>query len=395
MKQLIAMAMVVTAFGQAQAQTQTAVVVPVAPQAAPIVTQAPQKRTVIYDERTNQLVEVSPQVKTTSEASAAAPIYILNGGAQVQEQPTMVVQDSPLNNSPAEGARKSRQDAESATEDGIVQALEKARMEDELRRRDKFNSAIAGTPTPTPTPAPAPVVVAPVAPIQEVTVVPAPVAAPQAVVEAPKAEKEEENVDIKAEIRAALAETEAKKPEEPKAEYYVGGLVGIGTYHGIGNIKSNGAAGFSVGMASPQGIVVDGSFLYGNYELEDQYQTRGYWEPYIVDMTQMNIGAAVKYQLPLGKVRPAAGPAISYTRRAYDDDGIEVKTTNSVDLGLASSLDVAVTSNFAIGVDFKYYWNMTSSSSNSYERESIIDSDSNDPEDLNYYQLGLAAKILF
>ncbi|MES2856928.1 MAG: hypothetical protein V4692_13760, partial [Bdellovibrionota bacterium] len=253
MKQLIAI-LAFFMFAQAQAQTAqtTTVVTPQAAPAAVAAPQAPAKRTVIYDERTNQLVEVSPQITTTSEATAAAPIYILNGGAQaqIQEQPTMVVQDSPLNSSPADAVRKQRQEAESSTEDGIVQALEKARMDDELKRREKFNNAIA----PTPTPAPAPQAAAVVAPIQQVQIVPAPMAAPQAVIETPKAEKADvDNVDIKAEIRAAIAEaTPAKVAEGPKEQYYVGGLVGLGTYPGIENVRGNGAAGFSVGMVSPE-----------------------------------------------------------------------------------------------------------------------------------------------
>jgi hypothetical protein len=393
MKHLIAfLAFVMCAQVQAQTAQQTTVV---APQAAP----AQAKRTVIYDERTNQLVEVSPQIHTTSEASAAAPIYILNGGAQaqVQEQPTMVVQDSPLNASPAEGVRKQRQEAETQTEDGIVQTLEKARMDDELKRREKFNAALQPTPTPAPTPAPAPVAVVPVvAPVQQV--VAPPMAAPQAVIESPREEKREEkdNTDLKAEIRAAIAEASPAKEAAPKEQYSVGALFGIGTYPGVQNMKGNGSAGFSVAMTSVDRWVGEGSFLYGNYKLENiymnDYDAFGNPVAYLVDMNQMNIAVAAKYQLLGGKLRPAVGPAASYTRRSYVKDGQNLKTSNAVDVGIASSIDLALSAGFSIGFDLKYYWNLTSSSD---QHESIYWSDHHNPEDLSYYQAGISAKLLF
>ncbi len=431
---------------QAQAQ-QPVQQVQVAPAAAPQLAPAP-KKTLIYDERSNQLVEVAPQVEASPSnqaqnnasatatavapaapaAPAASPIYILNNQrlqgyqgatqAAVQEQPTTVIVDAPAKASASEAVRKQRAETEAGTEDGIVQALEKARLEDELRRREKFNAAIAA-------PAPAAtavqqqqVVVAPAAPVvaapatvvqqqQAVVATPAEVVvveevAPQKPQKRKKVvvEEAEEQVDVKSEIRAALAERDLKK-EDKKTNYYVSGLVGMGVYPDADYIQSALATGFTVGMVLPSNLVVEGSFSYGNYTLG----YTDYYNPFTIDMSQYDFSAAVKYQIFSGKIRPNVGAIATYVNRNYTSDwfatggyGSNNVSSNSLNAGLTAGLDVAVSSNFSVGVDFRYLWsvaakdsytgNWTGTNNNNAWRPATID-------EMAYYMTSLAAKFTF
>ena len=445
MKNLIAfLAFVMMSQAQAQAPAQVQVVT-AAPQ-APIVAQAraPQaKKTLIYDERTNQLVEVSPQVQAapvTAEAVATAPsnapIYIVNNqklqGYQgaVQDAPVTVVQEAPVKVSPSETIRKERAGAEAATEDGIVQTLEKARLDDEVRRRNKFNDALNSTVSATtqsatatatvvaPIAAPAPVAapaVAATAVVEENEVVEVVPQKPQRASKRKKVILEDETsdnkVDVKAEVRAAIAEQSAAPLN--LTSYYVAGQVGTASYPDYANIRGKLASGFSLGMVTPERFVFEGSFMYGQFEVDDIAgpQATGY----TLDMAQYNFSAAAKYQILPGKLRPTIGAIASYTRRSYsiqgysgygNGSGDSILSTNAFDAGLQAGLDLAITNNFSIGADFRYLWNIASQNSDSNVRNGRYYPNNNNGytnansgfkvvEDLSYYLATVAAKFTF
>jgi opacity protein-like surface antigen len=379
-----------------------------------------QKRTVIYDESTNEIVEIQPEVaEATSQPAGLAPIYILNnriqGAApQVQEQPAAIVQDTPLKASAAEGMRRKRQDEEVATEDGIVQALEKARIEDELRRRDRFSNAIspateeaktqaapqpAQQPEPTPVAQPAP---APVPVVQQVV----PVYVQDVVAEEePKPRKrpvtdDEETSAVRSEIRASF---EATKPQtEAKQSVYVTGLVGMGTYDNVVNVRGDLAGGFAVGVITPERLIAEGSFLAGDYLLEDVYNSwdpiNGIYYPRMVDMRQYNVGGALKYQILPGKLQPTVGALASYTRRNFSERGYDFKTSDSVDLGLQAGVDLALTENFSLGFDFRYFTNLVYrevTDYSAYPQSFVYDRQRNEIEKLDYYMTMLTGKLTF
>lgn len=401
-----------------QAQAQTPVMESVedtaAMQSAQTLPPAPKKRVVLYDERTNEVVEVQPQVSAEAQqgATVASPIYILNnqkyqgyqgtqqssGQAQVQEQPTTIVSDSPLAASPADHMRKRRQDAETATEDGIVQALEKARMEDEIRRRDRFNSAIGsggaeqGSPV---APQPQPIVVQPV--IEKV--VPAPVVLDEEesdeLEEVVSKKKQESKVDIRAEIRAAIDDVTAK-PEE-KSQFFISGLVGLGKYPDVVNVRGNVASGVVLGMVTSERVVAEGSFIYADYELEDMWRTDSFNPsfPRIVDMRQYNFGMAIKYQLLPGRLRPNVGVMANYVRRSFDERGYEFRTSDAFDVGLVTGLDLYLTEVFAIGVDFRYATNVSYRDNTSYRSSFVYPQSRNEIEKLDYYTGTLSGKFTF
>lgn len=368
------------------------------------------------DADNSEIVAAPTPAKTSPQSQ---PIVILNnqrvqsyqganqesqqGAVQVQEQPVTVVQDSPLSPSPAEVMRKRRQATEAATEDGIVQALERARIEDEMKRRDKFNNAIAPVVT-EPTPAPTYV-----QPVQEVVVAP--------VVEPVKPSKERYKVasedygddddlkderigavDIRSEVRAALEEVKPHKEE--KNEYYVSGFASFGNYDQVININSSMGYGFSVGTMLPDRLIAEGSFTYGNYEIEKLYYNSwgGYQTspfPMIVDMRQYSVSAALKYSILPGRFRPLAGAILSYTRRVYSFESYDFRTSDAVDVGAMAGADLQVSDNFAIGIDFRYMTNL-GYKQNLRPRESFVLSQSkHDPERLNYYMLNLIGRFTF
>jgi len=374
------------------------------------------KKAVIYDERTNELVEVQPQVQAQVvpaqvvesapiASSAPAPIYILNnqkyqgyqGGAtaqsqQIHEQPLTVVQDTPLTGSAADGMRRKRQDVEAATEDGIVQALEKARMEDEIRRREKFNNAIgtgAGD---------ASTVVTPVAPTyQQVQPAPQPVVqqvVPQTVVVEKEADKEEEKVDIRSEIREALREAQPEAESEPR--YYVSGQVGMSKYPDVINVRGNVSTGFSVGVVTAERVVAEGSFIYSGYEMEDVRTSSTYY-PRIVDMKQYNVDAALKFQPLSGRFRPAIGGVVSYARRNFSEGGYGYRNSDAFDIGVVAGADLQVTKSFALGVDFRYLTNVAYRDSKNSPASFVYPQIGGDTpiEKLDYYTGALVGKFTF
>lgn len=340
------------------------------------------------------------------------PIYILNNQRQgvaqqakqaaVQEQPVSVVQDSPLKVSAADQMRRSRQDSEAQTEDGIVQALEKARIDDELKRRDKFNSAIA------PVAAASANVNGDNNTVQQTVqqVAPVKVAKPKEKIYVAEADLDdedearpakrapkEEKVDIRSEIRTALAES---KPAE-KSTYYISALAAFGTYDGVRNVDNSMGYGFAVGTIAPERWVAEGSFTYGQYQMADVYN--GYWggqyNPFIVNMTQMNFAGAAKYQILPGKFRPLAGALLSYTRRTYSYEGFDsFRTTDAMDIGVLGGADLLVSDSFALGFDVRYFTNL-GYKSNTPNRNFLYEKRRNDPEKLDYYTVNFLAKVLF
>ncbi len=375
--------------------------------------------------------------------SSGNPIYILNNQrihesqqatqgqsaaqAAVQEQPTSIIQEAPLKASPADQMRRKRQDAEVQTEDGIVQALEKARIDDELRRRDKFNNAIAPVNQAASQQTNGASVVGDNNTVQQSNVVQQPqvqvVPAPQpvkkarsaqeeldeedAIIEKParKSEPKEEKVDIRGEIRAAMAESSAKKIEDEKQSYYVAALASFGTYYDVVNVDRSLGYGVAVGTVTPERFVVEGVFMYADYHIAEMYSFGPYgsggggyyngpYSPGMVNMRQYTFGAAAKYQFLPGKFRPVAGALLNYNRRNYSYDQYgSFRSTDAIDVGALVGADLQLTPGFALGVDFRYNTNLGYRSSNPGEAFSY--QAANNPEKLDYYTVNLIGKFTF
>lgn len=367
---------------------------------------SPQKATVLPSAVQVNVTNASSQGQT----QGAEQVQTVS---QAQKQPTTVIEASPLTESRADRIRKARQEVEVQTEQKIVEKLELSRIEDERRRSeilfgDKFNqlNGVNNTPvTPapvvvaTPTPAPAPVVVAPVvvaaptpAPIQEV--------AP--VVVAPVAKEEHlSKEDVRNEMTAALEDFNKEKKTQDK--WTMGALLGVGEYPDAVNVKGNYAVGFTAGKKFQDRIMVEGSFLYSTYSVEQVYGGgiyQGQYYPRITSMDQYSAGMTAKYNLWQAALRPVIGATMAYTYRAFTDTQFAAynsdATSQALDVGAVIGADLDVSEGFSLGLDMRYMTNVTSKTSSNFQNSIIYQNKSTTPiEKFNYYTLGLIGRTTF
>ncbi|WP_413561060.1 hypothetical protein [Bdellovibrio sp. HCB209] len=336
------------------------------------------------------------------------PIYIINSPAQaaqasaatqqVQKQPTTVIEASPLAESRAEAIRKSRQDAEVQTEQKIVEKLEQSRMEDEKRRADvlfgdKFNNLNQQQQVPVQQPVAAPVVVAPVA-------APAPV-----IIEKQVQDDSATRELIRQEMAASL---EKNKPEEPIRSKYVSGLIGLGDYPDVSNVKGNYSLGVAFGN-KVDGFIIEGSFLYSNYTVEQgNWITYPYGYNNNVDVNQYTGALAAKIQFFDGIVKPVIGALAAYSYRTYEMknnswayayNNKSEANSHAVDLGALVGADLEFSPKYSIGLDFRYMWNLSNrinyDNNNSYQSYQNQVMNYNPIEKLQYYVMTVSGRMNF
>lgn len=353
----------------------------------------------------------SKKALATQNVQAPQPIYILNqatptSSAQatntstqtaIQKQPTTFVEASPMVESKAEQMRKSRVDAEAQTETKIVEKLEMSRLEDEKRRADvlfgnKFDQ-LNNKPVEVVQPAP----VVPPVPVQVIQ--PAPV---QVVTPIDKEEKETLSRDaVREEIHAAL-KAEQEADSTPVEQRYFNGLVGFPDYPDATNIKGNYSLGASFGTKYDDTYAVEGSFVYSNYTMNPVYYS-GYVAPNM-DVNQYAASLGMKYFMFTGMVKPFLGGLVQYNYRTYtwnQNSGYSYYSngnntsanSHAIDLGLNVGADVVFNGKFTVGVDYRYFFNMSSRRDNSafvyqpYYGTAL--------EQLNASLLSLSAKVQF
>jgi hypothetical protein len=355
--------------------------------------QSSQKRLVQIDETTGELVEVTPS--ETAQTAPQAGIVILNnqkstqssGQAVIQDQPTNVIEDSPLTMSSAERRRRERQSMELQTEQKIVEKLEEARIEDERARGDRlFNQGFGSGNNQPAQPQVAP---------QTVQVI----QAPRQVVEVAPVEKQEPKVNVKEEIRAALDDMKPKRAPK-QTSYYVQGLVGIGEYPDAINVRGNLATGFSFGMVTPERLVAEGTFQYSEYDIEEMQYGYSYFPPF-KSLSQYNFSTAIKYQILGETIRPVIGGVAGYTYRSYQEQqyyytgNIRSVSTNAFDVGALVGLDLQLTDSFAVGFDFRWMWNVTYGENSDYQASFVYPRPGKAVEELSYYLGSLTGKFTF
>ncbi|MBS1970504.1 MAG: outer membrane beta-barrel protein [Bdellovibrionales bacterium] len=346
-------------------------------------------------------------------AQGSQPIYILNQAtptstataqsAQVQKQPVAVIESTPLVESKAEMMRKSRQDAEVQTEQKIVEKLEASRLEDERRRADvlfgnKFEQ-MQGASTQIK------------AENSNVTVSQGQAQAqtPVVVQAAPVVTPVEPKENIRDVVREELAASKnSLKLEEvapaPTEVRYFSGIVGIGDYPDVKNVRGNYSFGAAFGTKYDS-LIVEGSFLYSNYTVEKLDCNCVSYFPTLVDTNQYQAAVSAKYQMLDGMVRPVLGGLIAYSYRKYDWNSLPnyspyntygtSSDSHAIDLGVTAGVDLELSKKFALGFEYRYMFNLSSRVDN----QSIIAASQNQYgtplEKLSYYTLALAAKVNF
>lgn len=308
----------------------------------------------------------------------------------VQKQPVTVIEASPLASSNADSIRKSRQEEEMRTESRIVEKLEQSRMEDEKRRAqvlfgDKFdalNNKEAAQP-----------VVAPAAPVEA----PSSNVQPQPIVIQQNSALTRE--DVAQEVRAALDEDKAEDDHSNSLfeKKYISAQAGVPQYADVKDIKGNYSIGVGIGTSNDY-LQVEGGFTYSNYSLNAFYYNQLHqvaYAPFIMNQYQTYLSA--KFQIMAGAIRPNLGGLVSYSYRTYVTDaytsfgaaGTKTGHSGAVDLGITAGVDIALNERFALGADLKYMFNTTAN----INGDTVAGADS--PEKLNYYLLGVSAKMSF
>ncbi len=354
-----------------------------------------------------QAAQAVQQVKPAQplNLNGSQPIYILNQAPstasaqvqqQVQKQPTTVIEAAPLAESRAEQIRKTRQDAEVQTEQKIVEKLEQSRMEDEKRRADvlfgdKLNN-INNQQQQQQVPVQQPVVQAPV--VQPV------------IVQEVKEPKENTRDIIREELAALKTETKEVAPE-PVRSKYVAGLLGIGDYPDVSNVKGNYALGVAFG-SKVDGFIIESSFLYSNYTVKQN----GYYaySNNSIDTNQYTGALAAKIQLFDGIVKPVIGGLVAYSYRQYESKnntgysmavnntyGSSKADSHAVDVGALVGADLEFSPKYSLGLDFRYMWNLSNRINYDNNPNGVLNeyNNTNPIEKLQYYVMSISGRMNF
>ncbi len=383
-----------------------------------------------FDDEVNaeldRMYDSTAKTGSASKPAAAVQVNVTNASSQgqsqgaeqvqtvtqAQKQPTTVIEASPLTESRADRIRKARQDVEVQTEQKIVEKLELSRIEDERRRSeilfgDRFNqlnnTQQPAAPIVVATPTPAPVVVAPVV---VATPTPMPVQEVAPVVVAPVAKEDRlSKEDVRNEVSAALEDF--NKEKKPQDKWTMGALLGVGDYPSASNVKGNYAVGFTAGKKFQDRIIVEGSFLYSTYSVEQAYgggYYQGQYYPRITAMDQYSAGMTAKYQLWQAALRPVVGATMAYTYRAYTDTQFAVNNSDSnsqaLDVGAVVGADLDVSETFSLGLDIRYMTNLTNKTSSNFQNSMYQNQNGafvkqTPIEQINYVTVGLVGRTTF
>ncbi len=417
------------------------------------------------DEEVNSELDKMYKARLAQSQAAKEPV---SPAAEVQKQPVTKIEAAPLQDSKAGVMRKSRQDAEVSTEQTIVEKLEESRLKDEKKRADvlfgdKFDilnkdqaaavasgaivgaqvagsaaqpsvgsavavpaaSAVTIVVNPSPAPAVAPTITAdkvaekadakpvavteeakPEVKVEETKATESAVVSTAAIVPV-EASKEVDREIIRSEVSATLAEM---KPVEEKAKdrTYVGALLGMGDYPDASNVRPQYASGIAIGRSFNERLVVEGSFLYSNYQVEQRdggcvVNAYGYTQcyPRITEMNQYSSAGLIKYQLLGGMLRPEIGVLGAYTYRTFSDAQFGLSndsvTSQAFDMGLMTGASLNLSESFSLGFDFRYMWNLTNRVDTGFQQSYVKPYLKSDTpiEKMNYYTLGLMARFSF
>ena len=313
------------------------------------------------------------------------PIYILNQATptaqanaqntstvqtqQIQKQPTTFVEASPMVESRADQMKKSRLDAEGQTETKIVEKLEQSRLDDEKRRADVLFGAKFDQINSKHDDA-APAVTQPVQPAQPLppTIIQVPV---QTVTPPPVEQKDVLTREaIREELQSAL-KVEQEVPATAVETRYFSALLGMPDHPDSTNIRGNYSLGGFFGTKYDDTYAVEGAFIFSNYTMNPIYYN-GYVAP-DMDVNQYSGSIGIKYFMFSGMVKPFVGGLGQYTYRTFQwantgyanyyagNSGSETSTnSHAIDLGLNVGADVTFNPTFTVGVDYRYFFNLSS-----------------------------------
>ncbi len=330
----------------------------------------------------------APTTVTTSPAPAAQTVTVTTiaaPAADLVKQPTTVVEAAPLSSSKADEMRKAREGTEVETEQRIVEKLEQSRIDDEKRRQEKILGSITAAsavavaaekekaaekqeekkPEQKAPEQKSPDLKSEVAPQQVIVVTqPQPQVQPSPV--APAGATKEE-------VHGIIQEELAKTKKEDSKKYFFSGSVGSVNYNNSSDIKTFGAFGLSFGEVLPSNVAVSADIAFNNLNQDMDPLGLTYRS-----IDQYSLGMTGRFMLMTGRVRPSIGAALDYVRRQYSDirnawgsgsiNGLGKMNSNALDGGVVGAVDLAVSDNLSLALEYRYMMNMTYK----YENENAL-----------------------
>ena len=282
------------------------------------------------------IIEEKKEVQTKTSSELDPQVVILNHqnqkvdqkavhdqNAQVSNQPVVRVMGIPTSSNYATELKKSRKEAETETEQKIVEKLESSRLRDEQERLKKLFGEAP----------------------QQKTVVSSDLSAP---VEA----KVTENSEIYSDT------------EEDKDSIYIGvhGGQSSNLTRALENVSSYGSFGVSFEALDDSGLMLESSFFYSQHQIEnpnDIYLNNEDMLNDIEDVHQFTGVLSLKFTPFINsRFKPYAGVALSYNYRLYSDYyvcGTNVQycesqaKSDSIDLGADVGVNFELSKKVSIG----------------------------------------------
>ena len=282
----------------------------------------------VYIDEDDIIVE-SPAEVAKKAVSAPSKVVILNN-QQVQQkqnlssQPPVQVKGIPIVKAKTVELRKSREEAEMATEQRIVEKLERSRLRDEQERLKKLF---------------------PSEPTKSVVAV---------------------------DGSASLAGSSSVLEDDDADKFYAGFHIGQSDNFSsrVENLKSYGSYGFSFGSHDSSGLMLEAALFYTPHTIlqADSYIPYGgqfYPGDYATEVDQFSGLLSLKYSPFSSRFKPYLGLMAGYTIWSYKDEyafeyecsmigfsycGNNDRRTNSVDVGLNVGADLQLSPKLSVGL---------------------------------------------
>ncbi|HEX4922477.1 MAG TPA: hypothetical protein VFV50_00255, partial [Bdellovibrionales bacterium] len=342
--------------------------------------------------------------------SSAGAATSTNVNVQVTETQATNVEATPLTESRLDRLKKNRLEMERSTEEKIVEKLEADRIEREKKRAAKTES-LTFEEQQALKDAEKSVEINQYQSKDTTTITP--IQAQDSVVVVPQKSQTVEVAPVKVEstIQEDFSKVEVKKEEPGVTRWFVGGNAGLSDYSAQ-NVKGVYAAGVTFGVELPERIIIEGGILFSSYDVVAQptgYYINGVQDIYYrtIQLEQRNYTVGAKYQFTKTRVRPVAGVLVSYTTRTFEDALIQRPSSQGYDAGLTLGADIAISDNFSLGADLRYFMNLSSrreqsSYSNGWGYGYTTGygpypgvQDGKAVDEINYYVLGINGVIRF
>lgn len=214
---------------------------------------------------------------------------------------------------------------------------------------------------------------------------------------------EESALESELDLSSSEVSIQDQQEQHVKAKsFYISGIAGIGAYPEVSNIdKGYNVSGFigyyfnnlielEAGVGAGQSQMTVKNLLFA--DKRDTFQ-----------LNQYQGLMAAKYPLDIfasQRLMPKLGAVLSYTfRKYYLTNGATLNTGNTggseaIDAGWSLGADYKITESYAVGMDFKFMYNLSSKVSSNYINPTY-GYNGVQLEKLQYYIAGLSARMSF